>query len=357
MQMQSICIYTKNNTGERNMRNRNICAEILKNKHSKQADLSGNTHKKKKFSTALTALVISLVLSSCSSGGVKNDDGKITVYTSFFVMYDFASKIGGEKVNVINMVPSGMEPHDWEPSPKDIAGLAEADLFIYSGAGMEGWVEKVLDAVSNKNLIAVETSKGIALQESAHSHGHGEEETEDGHPEDGYDPHVWLNPMNAKIQMKAIKDALVLADAENSDYYEKNYNYYAEKLDELDRKFKEAAKGFSRKEIVVSHAAYGYLCNAYGLEQFALENVTGNSEPTAAKMKEIIDFIRAHDIKVIFYDSLSSSKVVDAVARETGIRTAVLSAIEGLTEEDLKAGKDYFSIMEENLKALSEALR
>ena len=157
--------------------------------------------------------------------------------------------------------------------------------------------------------------------------------------------------------MKVIKDALVQVDRENSRYYEENYNFYAEKLDELDKKYKEAAASFSRKEIVVSHAAYGYLCSAYGLEQFSLEGIASDSEPTPARMAEIIDFIRKHDVSVIFFDGLSSSKVVDAVARETGARTAVLSPLEGISAEDLEAGKDYFSIMEENLKALSDALR
>lgn len=303
-------------------------------------------------------LVFSFILSSCGTGDTGADNGKLTIYTSFYVMYDFATKIGGDKVNVINMVPAGMEPHDWEPSPKDIAGLSGADLFIYSGAGMEGWVDKIVEAVNNKNLVVVETSKGITLRESSHSHAHEDGEANTGHfgDEYQYDPHVWLDPKNAKMQMKAIKDALVQVDGKNSGYYEENYNYYAAKLDELDRKYREAAKTFSRKEIVVAHAAYGYLCSAYGIEQIALDSITGG-EPTGSRMKEIIDYIREHDIRAIFYDGISSSKTVDTIAAETGIRVAVLSAVEGLSAEDLKAGKDYFSIMEENLRALSEALQ
>lgn len=305
-------------------------------------------------------VVFGLIYSSCSSESAENGNGKITVYASFFTMYDFASKIGGDKVNVVNMVPSGMEPHDWEPSPRDIAGLSRADLFVYSGAGMEGWVDKILSAVDSDRLVAVETSKGITLEKSV-SDGHDGENSasETGHSDEAleYDPHVWLNPENAKIQMKAIMDVLVRIDSENSSYYMNNYDYYAKKLDELDKKYRETTGAFSRKVIVVSHAAYGYLCSAYGLEQFSLEGIAGDSEPTAAKMKEIINFVKDHDVKVIFYDGISSSKVVDAVARETGARVAVLSPLEGISDEDIKTGKDYFSIMEENLKALSDALQ
>lgn len=309
---------------------------------------------------SIFAAATALIFSSCSTNNVNTENGKITVYTSFYTMYDFTTKIGKDKVNVINMVPSGMEPHDWEPAPKDITGLAKADLFIYNGAGMEGWVEKVLGSISNYNLVAVETSKEITLEKTNHTHQHDDETTnltDHSHGNVEYDPHVWLNPMNAKIQMKAIKDGLVQVDPENKEYYEENFKFYALKLDELDRKYREAAASFSRKEIVVSHEAYGYLCSAYGLEQIALDGISSDSETTAKKMKEIIDFIDAHDVKAVFYDGLSSPKVVNTIAEHTGIRTAVLNPLEGISEQDLQAGKDYFSVMEENLKALSDALQ
>lgn len=327
----------------------------------------------------ISLLAITILFSSCSTNRTNNtniENGKVTVYTSFFTMYDFTSKIGGDKINIINMVPSGMEPHHWEPSPKDVAGLSHAELFIYNGAGMEGWAEKVLDSINNENLIAVETSKDVSVQKSNHTHASEEHNTESGkehsneehntkndgghfhdnHNHD-YDPHVWLNPMNAKIQMKAIKDGLIKVDPLNQEYYQQNYEIYAQKLDELDRKYKEAVLTFSKKEIVVSHEAYGYLCTAYGLTQVALEGIASESEPTPAKMAEIVDFVKEHDVKVIFFDGLASSKVAEAVARETGASVAVLSPLEGISQEDLKEGKDYFSIMEDNLKALSAALR
>ncbi len=312
------------------------------------------------FAAFLPVLLVLFLLTSCGSVDVKNEDGKITVYTSFYTMYDFALKIGGDKVNVVNMIPPGMEPHDWEPSPKDIAGLSEADLFIYSGAGMEGWVGKVLESIKNDNLIAVETSKEITLESADHAHGSHDGDTghKTGHSHvHEHDPHVWLNPMNAKLQMKAIKDALIRVDAENSRYYEENYEYYAGKLDELDKKYREAAASFSRKEIVVSHAAYGYLCSAYGLKQVALEGIAGSSEPDAARMAEITKYVRDNDIRVIFYDGISSSKVAEAIARETGAKTEILSPLEGIGARDLEEGKDYFAIMEQNLKVLTDALK
>lgn len=382
------------------------------------------------------------VMSACSSTKIarSNSNGKVLVYTSFYTMYDFTLKIAGDKAVIKNMVPPGTEPHDWEPTPKDIAGLYNADLFIYNGCGMESWVPKVLESIKNSELISIETSNYIESERilgSDHSHEHeqGEEhydknnqseehdkankygqtdenniadnsriyvdeqgtkdnlnqiddhtnehvetdeyvqagenrqtidddhvndhiDEEETHScgSDGYDPHVWLNPLNAKKQMEAIKDGLVKVDPSNSRFYQDNYDFYAKKLDELDKAYKEAVNEFTRKEIVVSHEAFGYLCNAYGLTQIAIEGISSESEPTPAKMAQIIKFVKENDVKVIFFEELASPKVAEAIARETGAKTDLLNPLEGLSEENLKAGKDYFLVMEENLEVLKKAL-
>jgi len=318
-----------------------------------------------KLKLLIIALLLVSVMVACTSKNAEQPDGsgKITVYTSFYIMNDFTEKIAGDKANIINMVPAGTEPHDWEPTPKDIAGLNGADMFVYNGCGMEGWADKVIESLNNPGLIVVETSGNIKAREAAgHDHDH---ENETGHSDEneshasgevGYDPHVWLNPQNAKIQMEAIKDGLIQVDPVNSKYYEDNFEYYAKKLDDLDQAYKEAVEKFTRKEIVVSHEAFGYLCDAYGLIQVAIEGISGDSEPTPAKMAQIIRFVKENDVKVIFFEQLASPKVAEAIARETGAATDMLNPLEGLSEDDLKAGKDYFSIMEENLEALKRAL-
>lgn len=318
---------------------------------------------RKPFRVILVFLFFTLVCGCTANHQAPADDeGKITVYTSFYTMYDFTLKIAGDKANIINMVPPGMEPHDWEPSPKDIAGLSKADLFIYNGAGMEGWTGKVLDSIKGSKLIAVETSKNIQLAEEEHNEQEQRDEHDDeadghSHEEGELDPHVWLDPMNAKLQMETIRDGLIQADPQNSAFYRERFEEYSRKLDALDKAFRSAANGFRKKEIVVSHKAFGYLCHAYGLEQLAIEGVSSDSEPTPAKMAEITEFIREHEVKVIFFEELASPKVAEVIARETGARTALLNPLEGLTEENLKAGKDYFSVMEENLEALKQALQ
>lgn len=313
---------------------------------------------------ALLIGCVAVLLSGCTRNAnvdVQGDDDRISVYTSFYTMYDFSKKIGGDRIKLTNIMPQGAEPHHWEPSPRDILEIEKADVFIYNGAGMEPWVEKVLGTIKNKDLVAVETSKNTELLLGNHSHGedHEEENSEEqnhDHDDLEYDPHVWLSPKNAKKQMEAIKDAFVKADPKNSEYYEKNFDENAEKLDKLDRDYVEELSKYTKKDIVVGHQAFGYLCNEYGLHQLAIEGLNADTEPTPARMAEIVRFVKEKDVKVIFSEELLSQKVVNAVANETGAKIEFLNPLGGLTKEDIASGKEYFSIMRENLEALKKAL-
>ncbi len=276
---------------------------------------------------------------------------KLSVYASFYSMYDFASKIGGDRIEVTNMMPAGMEPHDWEPTPVDIVGLEKADVFVYNGAGMEHWAQDVLAALGNKDLVVVEASEGVSLLEG---HGHGDDHDDD---HGAFDPHVWLSPMNAKIEMENIKDALVKADPAGAETYEANYAAYAAELDALDQEFKDALAALPNKDIVVAHQAFGYLCAAYGLNQVAIEGLSPDSEPNPARVAEIIEFGKEHDVKVIFFEELVSPKVAESIANAIGADTDVISPIEGLSDEQQAAGDDYFSVMRMNLEALKAALQ
>ena len=294
----------------------------------------------------------------------KDTDGqKLKVMASFYPMYDFAVKIGGDKAEVTNMVPAGTEPHDWEPAAADIKNLEEAALFVYSGGGMGHWGEDVLASLETKKLGSVEASAGVTLR-SGHIHDEEEhkgaeehtEEEEHGHDHGQFDPHVWLSPVNAKKEMENIKNAYVKADPENKDYYEKNYQTYTAEFDKLDQEYKDTLSALPNKSIVVSHEAFGYLCDAYGLTQMGIEGLSPDSEPDPARMAEIIDFVKANHVKVIFFEELVSPKVAETIAAETGAQTRVLNPLEGLSDEELKNGADYFSVMEDNLKQLKAAL-
>ncbi|MDR1217091.1 MAG: metal ABC transporter substrate-binding protein, partial [Oscillospiraceae bacterium] len=281
------------------------------------------------------------------------DAGAISVYASFYPMYDFAVKIGGDRVEVVNMVPSGVEPHDWEPAAADITGLEGADVFIYNGAGMEHWAEDILETLQNKELVVVEASRGIELIEGHDEHGdEDEDEDEDEHEDEGFDPHVWLDPERAKAEMGTIRDALKQASPADADYFDSNYEKYAAQLDALDAEFKAALGPLENRDIIVAHQAFGYLCAAYGLNQIPIEGLSAESEPDPARVAEIIEFADEHEIKVIFFEELVSPKVAQTIADAIGAEVDVLNPFEGPGD-----GGDYFGVMRLNLEALLRALQ
>lgn len=286
------------------------------------------------------------IADSQGTGPASGGDKKLIVYTSIYPMFDFTKKIGGDKIQLKNLVPAGTEPHDWEPTPSDMAAIEKADVLIYNGAGMESWIDKVQKSINSKKIIRVEASKGLNLLKNS-------DKTENI----STDPHVWLAPMLAKQEMESIRDALVSADPVNQAYYEKNYADNAAQLDQLDQEYKAAVAQFSKKDIVVAHQAFGYLCNAYGLNQVAIEGLVADSEPSPARMAEIVNLVREKQIRYIFYEELVSPKVAQTIAQETGVNTAVLNPVEGLTESDQQAGKEYYSEMRDNLVVLKKALQ
>lgn len=311
-------------------------------------------------STALSAVLLAgcaavgVGVGSASSSAAVTPSGeiqKIKVYTSFYTMYDFAQKIGGDKIEVVNLVPSGTEPHDWEPQANDIVGLEKADVFIYNGAGLEHWASSVLSTLQNKDLITVEASSGIPLLEGKHESEEKEADAEGA----STDPHVWLSPVNAKKEMETIKNALVKADPSNKETFEANYSKYAAKADELDNQFRQMTNGLKNKDLIVAHQAFGYLCKEYSLNQVAIEGLSPDSEPDAARMAEIIQFAKERNITTIFFEELVSPKVAETIAKATGAKTAVLDPVEGLSDENKAKGMEYFSIMEKNLEAIRVA--
>lgn len=287
----------------------------------------------------------------------ENLEGKINIYTSIYPLYDFTKKVGGDKVNVTNLVPAGTEPHDWEISTSDIVNLEKADMLIYNGAGIENWTDKVKNTLENKDIVYVKTSENLELHKVDESHSHDHDHEEDEHDHGIYDPHTWLSIENAQKEMENIKDALVKYDPENADYYESNFKTYENKFEELEEKYSKKLDPIENKTIIVAHEAFGYLCEEYDIKQEGIEGLTPDSEPDPARMTEIIKFAKEHNVKTIFFEELVSPKVAETIAKEINANTEVLNPLEGLSEEQIKNGEDYFSIMEKNLEAIYNSLK
>ena len=313
---------------------------------------------------AVLAMLCAFAISACSNssdnpntatdaGQNPGEPQKVQVVASFYPMADFAQKIGGDHVEVTNLCPAGTEPHEWEPSPSDIKAIEDADVFVYNGADMEGWVDDTLASANVKGSVIC-ASDGIDLRVA--DHDHDAESADESEHVGEHDPHVWLAPENAKKEAENIKDALVEADPSNASDYESNYDKWAKEFDELNREYSEQLSQTSGKTIVVSHEAFGYLCDAYGLTQKPITGMDAEGEPDAKSMAEIVQFVRENDVKVIFSEDLVSPKVAEQIADETGAACEVLNPVEGLEQDELDAGEDYFSVMRDNLKELVSAL-
>jgi len=300
----------------------------------------------------IIALSASLLLSACAVPTSAADSEKLRLCVTIYPLSYFADRIGGERVEIHQLIPAGAEPHDWEPTPGNIIMLENSDIFIYNGAGLEHWVSSVLPSVKSKTLTAVETAAGLDLLkmegdcgDCGYRHQHG-----------AADPHIWLSPRSATEQARAIKEALISVDIEGKSYYESNFRDISNQLYELDKLYSETLEPLQGKEIVVAHAAFGYLCRDYGLSQVAVQGFFPGADPGPADMARIIEYVRRSGIKIIFFESAESDKVARAIAAETGAEVRVLHPLETLSESQIAAGEDYFTIMRKNLGALEKAL-
>lgn len=305
----------------------------------------------------VTVLAFVLVLAGCGVGSdkVSEDKSKLKVVTTFYPMYDFTKNVAGDNASIEMLIDAGTEPHDYEPSAKDIAKIEEADVFVYNSEDMETWVPSVLKSLDSKKLTVIDASKGIKLVEGTeeeHDHDHGEEEHHHEH-----DPHVWLSPVLAQQEVANIQKGLTKADKTNADTYKKNAENYTEKLKALDNKFKTAFEGAKQRDFVTQHAAFQYLANEYGLHQVAIAGLSPDQEPSPARLAELQKYVKANNISTIYFEEVASPKVAETLAKETGATLEVLSPIEGITDKEQKKGMDYIAYMEQNLQALQKTIK
>lgn len=294
-------------------------------------------------------------------------DKKLHIFTTFYPMYEFTKNITKDKAQVDLLIPSNIEPHDWEPTPKDMAAIQNADLLIYNSTFMETWISSIQESLDNDQPLFVEASEGITLMEEAEQphndeEGYHEEESdhdnvEENHDEDNeqLDPHVWLSPVLAQKEVQTITDALVKQDPKNKDYYESNSQDYIQQLKELDELYRTKLQNASSKEMITQHAAFGYLAKEYGLTQVPIAGLSPSEEPSPAKLAELKEFAKEHQINVIYFEETTSPKLAQTLAGELGAKTEVLNTLEGLSKEDQEKGLSYIEVMKNNLKSLEKS--
>jgi zinc transport system substrate-binding protein len=279
--------------------------------------------------SGVVVLLVALLV-GCSDG--RDDggpgDGKLAVVASFYPLLDAAGAVGGDQVEVTNLTPAGAEPHDIELSPRQLDRVADADLLLYLGGGFQPAVE---DA-AGRSPKAVDVRAGLTGAAPG-------------------DPHVWLDPSLFSQVLDGIRSALSEVDPPGADAYRSGADAYRSRLGELDAEFRAGLADCDRRTIVTTHEAFGYLVRRYDLEQLAISGLAPDAEPDPRRLAELADVVRQRGVTTIFTEKLVSPRVAETLARETGVRTAVVDTIEGDEGEG-----DYFSRMRENLATLRAAL-
>lgn len=297
---------------------------------------------KKKIAAVLAILLSVTMLSAC--GGTKTTtgtaNGKVPVSVSFDAMAEFVHAVGKDKVSITTIIPDGTEPHDFEPKVKDLVALSNAKVFVYNGMDMENWAPKAISSANNKSLVAVDASNGEEPLKS----------TETGETQQ-YDPHVWISLKGAQIEVKNIANGLIKADAKNKAYYTANAAAFNAQLQQLYDTYAAKFQAAPRKDFVTGHAAFGYLCRDFGLQQNSVEDVFASGEPSAAQLAKLVNYCKTNNVKTIFVEDMVSPAVSKTLAQAVGAQVKKIYTIE--SRED---NKDYLTRMTDNLNEIYASL-
>lgn len=297
-----------------------------------------------------TVMAILALLTGCAQ--IAKETDKLEIVTTFYPIYDFTNNVVGDNATVKMVMPLGIDAHDFEPSPQDVAAIHDADVFIYHGAGMESWVDSILSTINTEKITVIELSSVVDLLENSNN-DHDEHE---GHNHGAFDPHTWLSPKNAIKEVSLIRDTLIEVDPDHKDNYTSNATRYLEQLNVIDSDFESLKTSKHRKDFLVDHQAYGYLARDYDLHQQGLMASMLKEEPTAKELEDILDSIQEKDIQAFFVNPTNSMKLIDVIKKETNIKVLPLHTIESLTKDQIDNGDNYLKLMNENYQSLKEGL-
>lgn len=303
---------------------------------------------KKWILTLLSAIIATVMLTACgtttdnASTGTQGD--KLNVAVSFNAMKEFTQAVGKDKVNIIQLIPDGTEPHDFQPTTKNLKDLSKAQVFVYQGLGMEPWADQVIQSADNKNLVAVEAGKGVDVIKTTDP----DEVKEHG----AVDPHAFLSLSAAQVEVQNIADALAKADPKNADFYQQNAADYKAQLQALQDEYTPKFAALPQKDFVTGHAAFAYLCRDFGLVQNSVEDVFADGEPSTQKLAELVNYSKAHHVKTIFVEDLVSPKTSETLAKEVGATTKKIHTMEGA-----EGSATYLDRMKENLDEIYTSLQ
>lgn len=299
-----------------------------------------------KFVSFAVAAVMLCFFSSCAntSGG----SGKLKIVTTLFPQYDFARQITGGNADVTLLLTPGAESHTYEPTPKDILKIQNADMFIYVGGESEVWVDNVLESANNKSMKKIRLMDNIQPIE--------EENSEGNEPE--YDEHIFTSLKNSLAVIEEMCSAICEADTQNADAYKKNAKDYSDKIKALDNKFTELTENAKRKTVVFGDRfPFAYFARDYKLDcSAAFSGCSSETEASSATLSQLISIVKEENIPTVFYIEFSSQTIANKIADAAGVKTALLHSCHNISKEDIENNVSYADLMEGNYRELSEAL-
>jgi zinc transport system substrate-binding protein len=277
---------------------------------------------------AAAVVLAALGAAGCARPAV-GDGGRLLVVATFATLGQFAARVGGERVVVRTLVPPGAPPHDYEPTPRDVAALERAAVVVYLGGGFEPYLDRLLPALPS-SVVRVDAGEHAAAR--------------------FHDPHIWLDPVLAVGLVEAIRQGLTRADPAGRARYAAGAAALRRELEAVRRRYAEVLARCRRREFVTAHAAFGYLAARFGLREVPIAGVAPQGEVSPARLGEIVAFIRRSGATVVFTEPGGASRAAEVVAHEAGVRLDVLDPLEGQT------GRSYFVVMDDNLRRLAEGL-
>jgi zinc transport system substrate-binding protein len=270
---------------------------------------------------------------------VNEQNDMVKVVATFYPLYDFAQNVGGDKVSVTILVPETVDVHDFEPTPSSIAQVAGANVFIYNGADLEPWISQVVSSADNSKLVVVDSSQNITLLPVSPQFQKDNRTV---------DPHIWLDPVLAKQQVKNILQGLIRADPADQQYFTTNAQNYEAKLDYLNSQILNATANVKIRKFVTFHEAFAYFAQQYNLTQIPIAGPF-EEEPTPSDIESVVSAINFYHLKYVGYESLENPAISQSIAADTNATLILMNPIEGLTTSDQAAGKTYLILMQEDL--------
>lgn len=291
---------------------------------------------------------IVLLLASCSP---KHVEEKTTdkIFTTIYPIHFLVTELIGDEVEVQSVYPPGVDAHSYEPTTKEMLEIASGKAFIYLGLGMEGFAEKAKAALKNNDVNFIEIGQHKELFPQAADLK--------ASPAQEIDPHLWFDPLRMIDMANIIASQLAIYFPDQQATIKENYEQLKKAFKELDQSYQEMVAKAKKRHIIVSHGAYQYWEERYGIQQIPISGLTATDEPSQKELAHLIELAEKHQIKYVLFESHTSNKTAEIIQNSLGAKREEIHNLEVLFEEDLKAEEDYFSLMKKNLKVLEKALQ